>query len=409
MSVRKRRWTSKGVEHEGWQADYLDAAGKRRRKMFDRKKDADAFLVTAKGEVRDGVHVADSETVTIAEAGKFWIASGQAADLERGTLAQRRQHLDLHINPLIGDLRLNKLTVPGVRDFQDRLRGAARSQDMIKRVTVSLGSILADAQGRGLTIRNPVHERTRARSGAKSAERRAKRKLQVGVDIPSPEEIRLLLSSLAGKWRPLLLTAVFTGMRSSELRGLIWANVDLDKKLVHVRQRADTYNAIGRPKSAAGDRSIPIPPLLVNTLREWRLACPRRDTGKKDGSGEPIKVLEFVFPTGAGNIETRGNIAKRGLIPAMIAAGLTVETDKLDRDGKPILAAKYPGLHAIRHFYASWCINPLAVGGQGLSPKTVQERMGHSAITMTMDVYGHLFPTNDDGELLASAERSLFG
>lgn len=408
MSVRRRTWTTpKGEAKSGWQADYVDAKGKRRRKMFDRKKDADAFLLAARTEVREGIHVADAETATISQAGKLWLKSGTAAGLERGTVDQRERHLRLHIEPFIGDVKLNKLTVPAVRAFQDELRDTGRSPAMVKRVTVSLGSIFADAQGRGLVVRNPVHEGSRGRSSIAAAERRTTSRLQVGVDIPSPTEIKALLSHLSGRWRPILLTAVFTGMRSSELRGLRWIDVDLDAKRIHVRQRADAYNAIGRPKSKAGERAIPLPPILVNMLREWKLVCPRRNTGKTNDNGEPIKVLDLVFPSGAGNVETRGNIVKRGLIPAMIKAGLTVDTGRIDEEGKPILSAKYSGLHSLRHFYASWCLNPAAAGGQGLSPKAVQERLGHASIAMTMDVYGHLFPVEDEHELMAAAERLL--
>ena len=77
--------------------------------------------------------------------------------------------------------------------------------------------------------------------------------------------------------------------------------------------------------------------------------------------------------------------------------------------GAPIRVAKYTGLHALRHFYASWCINRRADGGLELPAKVVQERLGHSSIMMTMDVYGHLFPRGDASEELAAAERSLLG
>ena len=88
--------------------------------------------------------------------------------------------------------------------------------------------------------------------------------------------------------------------------------------------------------------------------------------------------------------------------PAQIAAGIT----KAGKDGKPI--AKYPGLHSLRHFYASWCINRKVDGGLELPPKTVQQRMGHASIAITMDVYGHLFPSGDDGAELAAAEAALW-
>ncbi|MGA7151839.1 MAG: hypothetical protein WBY84_10635, partial [Pseudolabrys sp.] len=57
--------------------------------------------------------------------------------------------------------------------------------------------------------------------------------------------------------------------------------------------------------------------------------------------------------------------------------------------------------------YASWCINRKVDGGLELPPKTVQQRMGHASIAITMDVYGHLFPSGDDGAELAAAEMAL--
>jgi len=69
----------------------------------------------------------------------------------------------------------------------------------------------------------------------------------------------------------------------------------------------------------------------------------------------------------------------------------------------------YPGLHALRHFYASWCINRSADGGLELPLKVVQNRLGHANISITADVYGHLFPRADDGDEMAAAERAFLG
>jgi hypothetical protein len=68
---------------------------------------------------------------------------------------------------------------------------------------------------------------------------------------------------------------------------------------------------------------------------------------------------------------------------------------------------KYPGLHALRHFYASWCINRRVDGRLELPLKVVQARLGHASIQMTADVYGHLFASQDDRKELAAAERAL--
>ncbi len=84
---------------------------------------------------------------------------------------------------------------------------------------------------------------------------------------------------------------------------------------------------------------------------------------------------------------------------AQIAAGVVTA------DGR----AKYPGLHALRHFYASWSINRRADGGLELPIKVVQGRLGHASIQMTADRYGHLFPRSDDSAELAAAERAFLG
>jgi integrase len=153
-----------------------------------------------------------------------------------------------------------------------------------------------------------------------------------------------------------------------------------------VRQRADRYNRIGPPKSDAGERTVPLAPMLINVLRTWKLARPKGD-------------LDLVFPNSRGGVADYSNIIKRGLRPVVIAAGVVTKTG----------AAKYPGLHSLRHFYASWCINRRVDGGLELPLKLVQARLGHASIQMTADRYGHLFPRGDDGAELAAAEKAVLG
>ena len=160
MSVRKRAWTtSKGEEKEAWVVDYVDQAGDRRLKTFAKKKAADNFAATANVEIRAGVHTADSASVTIAEAGRLWLETGDKAGLERSTLAAYRQHLKLHIEPYLGNVKLSQLSAPMVREFEDKLaRGdmpagaqpQPRTRTMVRKVRVSLSSLLSDAQERGL-------------------------------------------------------------------------------------------------------------------------------------------------------------------------------------------------------------------------------------------------------------------
>ena len=151
-----------------------------------------------------------------------------------------------------------------------------------------------------------------------------------------------------------------------------------------MRQRADRYGKIGRPKSEAGERTVPLPPMVVTALREHRLACPRSELGLVFPNSQrrhrsPQQIVDHGLPSGADRGRRRRS-ARRGEIQ---------------------------GPARLRHFYASWCINRRVDGGLELPLKLVQARLGHASIQMTADTYGHLFPRGDDGSELAAAERAF--
>jgi integrase len=376
MSVRKRKWTTRsGEAKEAWVVDY-NHEGQRVLKTFKKKKEADAFAQQAAVDIRAGTHTPVNRSITVAKAAEDWLESVRLDGRERTTLDHYRQHA-AHITKHIGKLKLASLTATRANTFRDELL-ATVSRPMARKILISLRSLLKDAQRRGNVAQNVGLSVKRI-----EADGRGKKKLKIGEDIPSADEIKALIAAMPdNRWRPVLLTAIFTGLRSSELRGLRWADIDLKAGVLHVRQRADRYAVIGEPKSKAGHRTVPLGPMVLNTLREWKLKCPQS---------------ELAFPTLRGGICRHKDIV-RALQKAGLRAGL------LDGEGSP----KYTGLHALRHFYASWCINPIDRGGQGLPPKVVQDRLGHSSIVMTMDTYGHLFPAERDAEKrLADAERAL--
>ena len=96
-------------------------------------------------------------------------------------------------------------------------------------------------------------------------------------------------------------------MRSSELRGLPWIAADFERQCIRVSSRVDRYGVMGFTKSQEGQRTIPVAPIVINTLREWTRQCPKGP-------------YDLVFPNGEGNLENHANVIKRILHPAQIAA-----------------------------------------------------------------------------------------
>lgn len=363
-SIRRRAWTTgKGEQRTAWVVRYADQDGKWRLKTFDRQRDAKDWQTTALHEIRQRKHVPESASPTVGAAAAAWIRRGEADRKERSTLTQRRQHVDLHILPLLGaDTKLSRVDVESFRD--ELLR--TRSRALARKVMTSLKAILRQAK-MGHLAANVEEIKTGGRH---------RKRLEVGRDIPTPEEVRALIAEASGYIRALLTVVVFTGLRASEVRAIRWVDVYLDeRRILWVRQRADKWNSISfMLKSDTSYRSVPMSPFVVNTLKEWKLA--RRG--------------ELVFGNGVGNVESLPNIWNRHLAPLQVAAGIVGE------DGR----AKY-GLHAFRHFFASWRLD------QGDTIKRVSAMLGHTNSVITATTYEHLMPQEDQHKRFEAGERAL--
>jgi integrase len=266
-------------------------------------------MVDTLGEVARGVHTSKRQSITVNEAAELWLQRGRTEDLEKGT----------------GAVKLTQLTTPMLESSRDRLIADTEERKPLTRscargVLTALKSILAEAQRRGLVAYNAAQP---VRSAAR---KREQKKLEIGIEMPGKDDIQELPATASGRFRPLLITATFTGMRASELRGLVWGAVDFTGKTITVKQRADEWGTIGMPKSAAGQREIPMSPVVVNTLKEWRLACLKTK-------------LHLVFPNTAGNVQAHSNLAQWMCHPLRREGGL------VDAARKPLF-----NFHALRHF-----------------------------------------------------------
>jgi integrase len=399
---------------------YYDMKGVRRRKTFQTRKEADLFASSTTIDLDKGVHIPDRDSVTVAEAGKLWVADCEARGLDHFSVKRNRQHVEGHIAPRIGSTRLNAITVPAVNAFKARLLSEGVSQSLAKMVLVSLGSLIAYAQGEGLASTNAVRDvaRTKKAQADKRIEERHEEPVKKGKDFPLPTELREILAKATGRTHAIVAVLAFTGLRSSELRALRWVDTDLDEHMLTVSQRADQRGEIGSPKSKTSRRTVPLLPLVVRALETWREQCPLTRTGEKGADGKPIKKLELVFPNSEGGVEDHHNLERRTCQRAQFAAGITARAVH-KRTGKPVLGkhgetkgkqltgARYQGLHSLRHAFASWSLERREKGGAGVDMKTLQVRMGHSSYKVTADLYTHLLPQAGVKKEMADIEAAF--
>jgi integrase len=366
-TIRKRNWVTTGGEpRERWQVDFVDQNGRRRHRQFVRKKDADAWLVATRGQVAQGVYTPDSASATLAEALDLWLERAAAEGLEPGTLDMYRQHRDHILAVLPGHTRLARLSEAQCEQARDALL-TLHSRAMARKVLGSLKGALKDAMRRKLIARNPAAA-TSIRAGG-----RHRRKLEVGVDVPTPGQVKALIAAAEGdpKAKALVCLAALAGLRASELRGLRWSDLTLGAKpFVTIAQRADARARIGSPKSASSRRAVPLGETAARALREWKLAQP------------PGRTL--VFGTASDRPDMLGNLTRRLLAPLEAAAGVR----------------RY-GWHSLRHYAVSAWLR------SGIDPKTAQLWAGHATLALTFDTYGHAIPSPDDHARIAAAETLL--
>ena len=277
MSIRSRTWTSPaGETKSAWEVSYRDAAGARRRKLFDRKKDADDYHAKTRIAVQNGTHTPDGQSLTVAQAAQLWLTRSDERGLERSSWCPTASACAC--TSCRSSARPSWPSSPPRRSCAGRTscgpraarrrRSARRGWRSVPRSSSrSCAASSARTSWPAPAARSrPSGLRLRPRSWWASTSRR------------SPRSRRSWRRRRAG---PALGSSspASVGLRASELRGLTWANVDLHAGTVHVAQRMDRYGTIGAPKSLAGDRTVPLPPFVVQALREHKLASVANELG----------------------------------------------------------------------------------------------------------------------------------
>ncbi len=274
------------------------------------------------------------------------------------TLEAHRYQLERNLLPTLASRRIASIVVHDVATLLEALRRKGRSAKTRANALATLQSVLRFARRRGWIVFDPVEllepeERPRHR-------RRRQRVL-------GRAEIERLLAACPPGGRLLIATALYSGLRISELLGLIWEDVDFAAGLIRVRaqlSRAHRGEPARRvaPKTPASVREVPLVEQLAHLLAAHKQATPF------------AAPADWVFSTGRGTPHGQRNVAQRVLRSAADAA-------QLNGDGWPPLR-----FHDLRHTFASHLIVDL-----GLDVAQVSRILGHARITITLDTYTHLF------------------
>ncbi|MDQ7794103.1 MAG: site-specific integrase [bacterium] len=328
------------------------------------KRQAEAELRRLLAEVEAGTYVEPTK-LTLGEYLRRWLADGPGQRVRPRTLEDYARVAERHIVPALGHVRLSALQPLQIQELYSRLLEDGRldgtgslSPRSVQLVHVVLHSALRQAVRWLLIVRNPAD----------------------AVDVPRPRRrqppmlrpdalTRLLEAARGHRDETLVQFALMTGMRRGELLALTWEAVDLERRVVQV------YRALARvpggsapaeaPKTKRSRRQVALPVAAVQLLRDLR----RRQLEDRLRAGPTYQDQDLVFCN---------------------ADGSRIYPDAVSHRFRAIsLQAGLGGFrfHDLRHAHATWLL------AQGVHPKVVQERLGHEAVSTTLDIYSHVVPT----------------
>jgi len=370
-SVRKRSWkTDTGEIKTAWLVDYADSLGGRQRRHFPTKKAADAFRINIEGQIQTGVYRPDASKLTTKEVCESFLTHclGRHQRDERMTrkmLVVYRGHINNHIlHPEYGIAawKLSQLTARAVGEFRDRIRTAGVTVPTTRKIIATLHSVLSHAISQDWIATNAAHRVKVIGSRSEGSKK---------IVPPSKEDMRIIIDAADESLRLMLIFAASTGARAGEQWAARWRDVNFDKGQLRISRRVDAYGDEGAPKSAAGVRTVPVSAQLLSALKAWKL---KSKFSKPD---------DLIFSNGSGGHIGHDNLIKRQFLPLF-------------------KEAKRFNWHGLRHFAVSTWIEA------GLAPKTVQTFAGHASLQVTMDRYGHLFPSDDHHRAMDEIAKELF-
>lgn len=370
-----------------------DPITKKRRKVqrnvIGTKSEAIKVRKQIKEEYENGLAIEGDKT-TFSEFAQKW-HEGRVTNAEVGTSRLKREETIIgNLNKYIGDMRLRDITPQIVESLYTQLRkdklaeGGKCSGTTMNMTHKMLKQILSKAVDYDMILRNPC-DRVKAPK-CDTAERRSlsaaeARKLLKKIDEEEASAITALdtmgrrkdyerthLQGLSNAGNVLgVRIALATGMRRGEVVGRTWGNVDLVNSRIRVAQTVTVYDEVKEPKSEAGKRLVNIDAYTVEHLKAWKV--------RQKAELEKI-CIEQGDDTPVCCSDTGGYMN-----PMNYSRWWRTFAKKCGFEGLH--------LHELRHTQATQLV------ASGMDMKTIQHRLGHSSASLTMNLYAHALPEND--------------
>jgi len=341
----------------------IDWKGQRKAKSFGTKKKlAQEFAAKVEARLKWAEHSGESVALnrsdqaipTLKDYLTEWLEVYADAHCKPSTASGYRIVIDHHVIPVLGERRLHEVTRTDVKRLIVSLVDQGRKKRTIHNILTPLKEAYQHAIEDGLVTTNPVSNMGRRVRSSECADSH--------IDPLSTEEVRTLLNKsreTQSLFYPLFLCAVRTGMRQGELLGLQWSDLDYHGRFIEVR-RSIVRRQITTTKTHK-IRRVDMSPQLAHVLHAFQ------ETRQLDAAMKGRPMSDWVFQ---GPTEQRmsNEIVRRAFTACLGAAGL-----------------RQIRFHDLRHTFASLLIQ------QEANPKYIQQQLGHGSISITLDVYSHLF------------------
>lgn len=388
-----------------WKACWLDATGRQQSKNFPTRREASAFLATIESTKHTGTYVDPHAARRI----KFGVYAAQWVESHNVELTTRARDLSLLKNHVVahwGNAPLAAIDHSSVQKWVTSLTHQL-SPSTVGECHRLFGAVLKSATRDRLIAVNPAKDVRLPKKRQQAGDRQT---------ISREDFTGRLLPAVPERHRALVALAGGTGLRWGECVGLRWESVDLDAGTLRVERVAVEVNGHVTPKpypkSRAGRRTVPVPPMVGHLLEEYRELYGTGQAGEVfiNEAGTPLRRTLFRARIWRPSLVRAGLLGRvdeegdkfRGTWPA--PAGEGTELFKTRAQAVKAVSRHAVGglrFHDLRHSYASWLIT------SGVPIPDVQRVMGHERPTTTLAIYTHVQGGSQERVLGALAAFSL--